>query len=243
MRQWTVMVIAYLFMVSTNALANILPINGQTTSEISDRLDVPFTPAGYVFSIWGLIYILLAVWLIIAFKNRHTDKAVPGKIGTLFILSCLLNAFWLFSFHYEQFILSTIIIIALLLTLIAIHQSYRKSDSRFGGRLPFSFYLGWVSVATIANINYTLKFHDVSLGIGEIEGTIGLVIIAAILGIAGRYLSDDPFYALVFVWAILGIGVANSETGLATAAYITAIVIFIAIIAISYVRNKRTSYA
>lgn len=243
MKHWLFMLIAYVFMVTTNALANILPINGQTTSEISNRLDVPFTPAGYVFSIWSLIYILLAIWLVIAFKNRNTDKAVLRKIGALFILSCLLNAAWLFAFHYEQFILSTIVIIALLITLIAIHQSYPKSENRFGGRLPFSLYLGWISVATIANINYTLKFHDVSLGIGEMEGTIGLVVIAGILGIAGRYLSDDPFYALVFVWAIIGIGVANNETVLATASYIIAIAIFIAIIAISFLRNKKTSYA
>ncbi len=243
MKQWIVMFIAYVFMVSVNAMASMLPINDQTTGEISDRLDVPFTPAGYVFSIWGLIYILLAIWLILVFKKRHNSRAVPGKIGALFVLSCILNALWLFSFHYEQFILSTIVMIALLLSLIAIHQSYPKSDSRFGGRLPFSFYLGWISVATIANINYTLKFHDISLPIGELEGTIGLVVIAAILGIAGRYLSDDPFYALVFVWAIIGIGVANSGTALATASYISAILVFIAIIAISFVRNKKTSYA
>lgn len=243
MKQWILMFVAYVIMVATNALANILPINGQTTSEISNRLDVPFTPAGYVFSIWGLIYFLLAIWLIIAFRNRSTKKAVPRKIGFLFILTCLLNASWLFSFHYEQFILSTIVIIALLVTLIAIHQSYPKGENRFGGRLPFSFYLGWISVATIANINYTLKFHDVSLGIGEMEGTIGLVIIAGILGIATRYRTDDPFYALVFVWAIIGIGVANSGTSLATVAYIVAVVIFIAVIAGSFMRSKKAAYA
>ncbi|MGM9949896.1 MAG: TspO/MBR family protein [Lysinibacillus sp.] len=243
MKQWILMLIAYVIMVTTNALANILPINGQTTSEISNRLDVPFTPAGYVFSIWGLIYFLLAIWLIAAFTNRNTDKVVPAKTGSLFILSCLLNATWLFSFHYEQFVLSSVIIVALLITLIFIHQSYPKGDSRFGGRLPFSFYLGWISVATIANINYTLKFHDVSLGIGEIEGTIGLVIIAGLLGIAGRYLSDDPFYALVFVWAIIGIGVANSGTGLETASYMVAIVIFFAILITPLLGRKKTSYA
>ena len=243
MKQWIFMFIAYVLMVTTNALANILPINGQTTSEISNRLDVPFTPAGYVFSIWSLIYILLAIWLIIAFRNRNTDKAVARKIGSLFILSCILNAAWLFSFHYELFILSSVVIVALLVTLIMIHQSYPKGGNRFGGRLPFSFYLGWISVATIANINYTLKFHDVSLGIGEIEGTIALVVIAGILGVAGRYLSDDPYYALVFVWATIGIGVANSGTDLATASYIVAVVIFIAIIAFSFMRTKKTAYA
>ena len=243
MKQWILMFVAYVIMVATNALANILPINGQTTSEISNRLDVPFTPAGYVFSIWGLIYFLLAIWLIIAFRNRSTKKAVPRKISFLFILTCLLNASWLFSFRYEQFILSTIVIIALLVTLIAIHQSYPKGENRFGGRLPFSFYLGWISVATIANINYTLKFHDVSLGIGEMEGTIGLVIIAGILGIVTRYRTDDPFYALVFVWAIIGIGVANSGTSLATAAYIVAAVVFISIIAGAFTRTKKAAYA
>lgn len=235
------MFISFLIMIIVNYLANALPINGKTTGEISDQLNVLFTPAGYVFSIWGLIYLLLAIWLIISFFKRDTSEATTTKISYLFSLSCLLNAGWLLSFHYEKFILSSIIIIALLIVLILIYLSYPIGDNRFGGRLPFSFYLGWISVATIANISYTLQFHEISLGIDEVTGTILLIVVAAVIAIAGRYISNDPFFAIVFVWAIIGIAKANPGTTIETAAYTVAIVIFISIIFLPFLAKRRTS--
>lgn len=235
------MFISFLIMIIVNYLANALPINGKTTGEISDQLNVLFTPAGYVFSIWGLIYLLLAIWLIISFFKRDTSEATTTKISYLFSLSCLLNAGWLLSFHYEKFILSSIIIIALLIVLILIYLSYPIGVNRFGGRLPFSFYLGWISVATIANISYTLQFHEISLGIDEVTGTILLIVVAAVIAIAGRYISNDPFFAIVFVWAIIGIAKANPGTTIETAAYTVAIVIFISIIFLPFLAKRRTS--
>ncbi len=235
------MFISFLITIIVNYLANALPINGKTTGEISDQLNVLFTPAGYVFSIWGLIYFLLAIWIIISFLKRETSEATPMKISYLFALSCLLNAGWLFSFHYEKFILSSIIIIVLLVVLILIYLRYPIGDSRFRGRLPFSFYLGWISVATIASISYTLQFHEISLGIDEVTGTILLIVVAAVIAVAGRYISDDPYFAIVFVWAIVGIAKANPGTTIETAAYIIAIVIFIAIISLPSLAKKKIS--
>lgn len=238
MRNVILMVIAYLAMVTVNVLSNALPINGQTTQEISAKQDVLFTPAGYVFSIWGLIYFLLAIWLFIQFKRRNTNQAISDDLTVLFITSCILNICWLLAWHYEYFVLSVIVMIALLITLIMIYQSYSKDNFSFGGRLPFSIYLGWISVATIANISYTLKYHDVHLGIDEVTGTMGLIIIAGILAIIGRYVSNDGFFSLVFVWAIIGIAQSNSESGIVTTAYVVAAIIFIATVAVFFVRKS-----
>lgn len=193
MRNVVLMVIAYIAMVTVNILSNTLPINGQTTQEISAKQVVLFTPAGYVFSIWGLIYFLLAIWLIIQFLRRNTKEATSDDIAILFITSCLLNICWLLTWHYEYFGLSVIVMLGLLATLILLYQSYSIDDFTFGGRLPFSFYLGWISVATIANITYTLQYYNISLGIDEVTGTIGLIILAGILAITVLYVSNDIF--------------------------------------------------
>ena len=239
MRELIVMALFYIAMVIVNALSNTLPINGQTASEISNKIDVLFTPAGYVFSIWSFIYFLLAGWLLILFLHHKKTPFTNKRLATLFCISCALNISWLFAFHYEFFILSVFIMIGLLLTIILIYLSYPIGDKRIGGRLPFSIYLGWISVATIANISYTLKYYDVSLGINEVSGTIILLVIAACIAITGRYISDDPFFATVFVWAIIGIAVKNTEPNLVAAAYIIAVFIFILILVLTLASNNR----
>jgi translocator protein len=239
----TYLIIMTIFFIATlvvNALSNILPINGQTTSDVSNKIDVLFTPAGYVFSIWGLIYLLVAVWLILLFVRNRKDTFTNQRLTILFCLSCIFNIGWLLSFHYEYFVLSNFVIVALLVTLILIYLSYPTGDSRFGGRLPFSVYLGWITVATIANISYTLKWHEVSLGINEVSGTILLLVVAGIVAVVGRYISDDPYFAVVFVWAIVGVAESNTASNLVTAAYIIAIIIFILVIVFSFTPKRFT---
>lgn len=238
MRNLLLMGIAFIAMVTVNILSNTLPINGQTIGEISDKLQVLFTPAGYVFSIWGLIYLLLAIWLFLQFKKRKTKDATPDKVAYLFIASCIFNIVWLLTWHYEYFAVALIIMFALLVTLIFLYKSYATTNNDFGGRLPFSFYLGWISVATIANMSYTLKYYEISLGIGEFPGTIGLIVIAGALAIIGRYVSNDPYFAIVFVWAIIGIASANSEKSIVTTSYFVATVVFIAIFSLFKEKTK-----
>ncbi|WP_431029789.1 TspO/MBR family protein [Lysinibacillus sp. LZ02] len=219
MVKWISMVIAYIAMIAVNVLANTLPINGKTTQEISSSVNALFTPANYVFSIWNLIYLLLAIWLLSAFTNRQSEKAISNEVAHLFILSCMLNIGWIVAFHYELFILSTVIIVLLLVTLIFIYVSYPKENNSLGGRLPFSIYLGWISVVTIASISFTLKYHEVTFRLDEVTITIALILFAGLLAIIGRYVSDDIYFALVFVWAIIGIGVANSDMSIVLTSY------------------------
>jgi benzodiazapine receptor len=116
-----VVVLAVVATVLLNGLANALPLNGLTTGEISDRFQVYFVPAGYVFSIWGLIYLALAAYAVYQALPAQRENARLGRIGYLFVLSCLANVTWLFLWHYEQFAWTMVAMIGLLLSLIAIY--------------------------------------------------------------------------------------------------------------------------
>lgn len=240
MNKLIAMTIAFVAMLVINGLATTGVLNNQTTSEISNSQTVLITPAGYVFSIWGVIYVLVAIWLFLQFKRKH-EEPVTQPIAMLFIASCVLNIFWLVTFHYELFAIAQIIMLGLLIALILLYKQYSVDDDRFAGRLPFSVYLGWISVATIVNMSFTLKYYDVSLGISEPIGTVVLLVVAVLLAIAGHYISKDPYFAIVFVWAIIGIATANSDTLVVYSAYIAAAVIFIVIIAVSLLFNKQTA--
>lgn len=230
MKNWILMVVAFIVMIGVNALGSTGHINGQSQQEISDRINVLFTPDGYVFSIWSVIYVLVAVWLIIQFLRVRKQRVLPSQFAYLFIGTCMLNILWLITWHYEIFWLAQLMMFALLINLIVLYMKYPKGDKSFGGRLPFSFYTGWISVATIANMAYTLKHYDVSLGISEVAGTIGLLVIAVLLSVATLFARWDQFFALVFVWAIIGIGMANDTSSLVLTAYVCAGIVAVAVV-------------
>jgi hypothetical protein len=205
-------VILFLAVVTVNALANILPINGQTTGDISNRLDVLFTPAGYVFSIWSVIYILLAIWLIRQFPIERRNMPVYTSVAGLFAISCVLNIAWILCWHYNLFGLSVIIMIALLSSLIGIYVRIKQNNPQLLDLLPFSVYLGWISVATIANISYFLVYIDWSgWGLSPEIWTIVMMFVATILARIFLFREQDIYFVLVFIWALVGIGVANLQ--------------------------------
>ncbi|MFH1381718.1 MAG: tryptophan-rich sensory protein, partial [Chloroflexota bacterium] len=154
--------IGFLGTVVVNGLSNALPLNGKTAGELSDQYPNLFVPAGLTFSIWGIIYILLAIFVIygriVAVKKDTQKSSFIENIGVLFFISCLANMGWIFAWHYEIVPLSVLIMLILLVTLIAIYLRLRigRSDSskteKYLVHLPFSVYLGWITIATIANI-------------------------------------------------------------------------------------------
>lgn len=97
--------VAYIFMVTLNALSITLPLGGMTTQELSHKLNNPFTPIGFTFSIWSLIYSLLLIFVIIALVNYFRSKPQKNKlidknIGYLFAVSCLFNGVWILAWQY-----------------------------------------------------------------------------------------------------------------------------------------------
>ncbi len=207
--------ITFLVTLVVNSAANILPIN-LPTNVISDRFHVFVIPAGYVFSIWGVIYLGLAAFTI--YQARNGDDPVVRRLGWLPALSGILNSTWLLLFQYEVFALTVPVIVALLITLIAIHlrlwavRGLLTTATRWSIRIPFSVYLGWITVATIANIAQTLSALGFD-GFGIMPEAIAAVVLLVGLAIAIRFVWEfgDVAYGLVIVWAYVGIVVKESN--------------------------------
>ncbi|RSD28451.1 TspO/MBR family protein [Mesobacillus subterraneus] len=236
--------VATVLVVLVNALANILPINGQNTGEISNRLDVLFTPAGYVFGIWGLIYFLLFIWTLRQFPASRRNLTVYQKATPLYVLSSVLNTTWILLWHYEFFLLTVVVMIGLLLTLIRLYHLIKNEEHTFWDLLPFSVYLGWISVATIANISYYLKYIRWNgFDLSDVAWTLIMLSIATLLAIYFTNKNEDRIYPLVFIWAFIGIGIKNaaSHPTVSTASYVLSALILIMMVFLKQRDGSRVS--
>ena len=207
--------------VIVNSLAMSIPINNKTTGELSDQYPNLFVPAGSTFSIWGIIYLLLAIFaiyqLVYAFRSNEQKPTFIEKIALLFILSSVMNMSWIFAWHYEMVSLSVLVMLVLLLSLIAIYLrlSIGRSDAsgteKYLVHLCFSVYLGWITVATIANITSLLV--DINwnrFGLSEPFWTVAVIIVAIVITLIMLFSRKDLFYALVVDWALYGIWLKRS---------------------------------
>lgn len=227
----SVNVLALLAVIVVNGLANALPLNGQTTGEISDRFDIYFVPAGYVFSIWGLIYLTLIGFVVYQALPSQRDNPRLRSVGYLFALSCVANTAWLFLWHYEAFSLSMVAMAALLLLLIGIYlrleigRSPVSSAETWLVRVPFSIYLGWITVATIANASSLLDYLDWGgWGISPETWTVIMLIAATGITAAVGVTRGDLAFGGVIVWAFVGIAVKHAGTPVvSTAAWAAAV--------------------
>jgi hypothetical protein len=205
--------IAFLATITVNALANILPINGKTTGELSDLYPNLFVPAGLTFSIWGLIYLLLAVFTV--YQLVTAGQNVAGflqKIGPLFVLSSAANICWIFLWHHQRVSASVVAMLVLLASLLALYLRLGIGVSASSWRerllvhLPFSIYLGWITVATVANITALLVHTGwTRFGASEELWTVVVLVVAAGITLAVLFSRNDLFYSLVILWAFLGI--------------------------------------
>jgi hypothetical protein len=202
---------------TVNILASTLPLNGQNTGEISDRFQVYFVPAGYVFAIWGGIYIGWIAFTIFQFRASQKESARLRRLGYLFAISNVANAAWLFCWHYNQFGLSVLVMLALLGLLIA---SYLRLDVNrapvtraeyWSVDVPFSLYLGWITVAAVANITdwlYLVEWNG--FGIHAQTWAVIMLAVASILGLGMALTRRDVGYLSVLVWAFVGIAVKQT---------------------------------
>ena len=207
-------------MVIINFLANLIPLGGNTTGELSDAYPNLFVPAGYVFSIWGVIYLLLLGFTFYQASPSRKEEDFLKKIGYFFLLSSLFNIVWIFLWHYEYVIFSLIPMFGLLLCLILIYtrlkvgKSNPTRDERRWVHLPFSVYLGWITVAPIANIVAALVSVDWNgFGISEINWTLIVIVVAVLLTVLNSLTRKDIAYALVIIWALGGIIVKQMAIG------------------------------
>ena len=225
---YIITILATIQMVAVNALANILPINGQQTGEISDRFEIYFVPAGYVFSIWGLIYLGLLAYTIYQALTAQIENSTLKKISLYYWISSVANSVWIVLWHYEVFSITIIAMLVILLALIIVYTTL-KSDPQFSSGLkmwlvtiPFSIYLGWISVATIANASQLLYYLGWDgWGISGQTWAVLMILVASALGIGMALRFNAAAYNLVLVWAFIGIAVKQAGSPVvSTTAYI-----------------------
>jgi hypothetical protein len=247
-----VVIVATIAVLVVNALASALPLNGVTTGEISDQFDVFFVPAGYVFSIWGLIYIGLVAYAIYQALPGQRGNPYLRAIGWAYVASCAANIAWIFLWHYGYFALTMLAMLALLLSLIAIYVRLGVGRERVpliqqaAVNIPFQIYLGWITVATIANATSLLDYVNWGgWGIAPEIWAVIMLVAATAIAAAVSVTRGDVAYVLVIVWAFAGIAVKHAGTRVvATTAWITAAVVALTLAAgvpLRYRRLHRTS--
>jgi benzodiazapine receptor len=231
--------------ITVNALANILPINGLNTGQVSDLYPSLFTPAGLTFSIWSVIYFLLAGFVVMSWL-RSDDKMI-NRVLPWFIFTCVLNMGWILAWHHLLATVSVFIMLALLSILTYIFRMLHQSDSadmklKLWVILPFTVYLAWICVATIANIAAWL----IALGWqgGSIPPqlwTILMMTIAAALALKVTIDYRVPFFSLVVIWALFGIYFRWHNSSYSSITIAAMVLMTFLAVGIFYVMRKRTT--
>lgn len=242
-------ILAFVLTVVVNGLAGGTTIlGGKLTADVSDANPTLVTPAGYVFSIWGIIYILLGIFVIFQALPSQSGKEFVQKIGWLFVLSSLLNIGWLFLWQFEYLGLSVVLMFLLLASLIAVYLRLNIGKSTVSMReklavhVPFSVYLGWITIASIANVAVTLfSVGWDGFGISFETWAVLIVVVALLIALLVVATRRDVAYGLVIIWALVGIAAKQSGyPNIIMATEIGALIVAIALVlSILYSRLKR----
>ena len=233
-------ILAFVLTVIVNSLAGSTTIlGGKLTAEISDANPTLITPAGYVFSIWGIIYILLGAFVVFQALPSQQGKGFQKSVGWLFVLSSIANIVWLFFWQFEYLGFSVVVIFLLLATLILIYLRLNIGKSEVSLRekmavhVPFSVYLGWITIASIANVSvFLVSVNWDGLGISAETWATLIIIVALIITVLVLATRKDIAYSLVIIWALVGIAVKQSENqNIVTLTQASAIIVLIALAA------------
>ena len=209
------------FTIIFNYLSNTGIFNGKTIANVSNQYQNLFTPAGYAFSIWGVIYLLLIGFAFYTGKslfkaeNNNADSFVV-KIGWWFVISCIANCAWILTWLYgftgASVIVLLISFIALLRILLVALNYQSGSAQKWFINIPFQIYTGWVSVALIAAAAAWLtKIEWNGLGITDENWTIILISVASLIHLYMTWKKNAPVFAFVASWALVAIAIANKE--------------------------------
>jgi benzodiazapine receptor len=238
-------IIAFVLTVIVNSLAGSTTlIGGKTTADISNLYPTLITPAGYVFAIWGVIYILLGIFVVYQALPSEKGREYQNKISWLFILSSLLNVIWLFLWQNEILSLSVVVMFLLLVSLIVIYlrlnigKSTTSLREKLAVHLPFSVYLGWITIASIANVAaFLVSIGWDGFGISLETWAILIIIVSLLITLTVVTMRKDIAYALVIVWALLGIAANQSgNSSIVTTTEASVVIAVMALIAV-VIRN------
>ena len=216
---WLGAIAAYVAVIVVNTLSNALPINGQTMAEISARYPSLFTPAGFTFGIWGVIYLTLLVFVVYQALPAQRSNPVLAALSKGFVLTCVLNIVWIVVWHYNLLALSVLIMLAFLVLLIGIYRMLarelptRPAADRWIIGLPFSLYCAWITLATIANLSaLQIASGWDDAGLSAVNWTLLKLALAGTVGAAVVMRRGDLAFGAVVLWAAYGISVMQAAT-------------------------------
>ena len=250
--------VSFVLMITVNALANILPLNGLTTGDVSDAYPNLFAPAAFTFSIWGVIYLGLIGFILYqlgAFKGKSgINTEVIMRIGHYFWISSLANTAWIFSWHFRLIPLSLVLMVVILVCLIIISTKLKATDLRVKEKIfvkiPFSIYFGWITVATIANVTvFLVSIGWDGWGISDRVWTIIALGLGLIISMVTTIRHKDMAYGLVVFWAYLGIlikhlssnGFAGNYPDIIMAVDVSLVIIALTLLFVAVKRKKSSS--
>ena len=231
-------VLGFVLIAVLNYLSTSGQINGISVSAVSNKYPSLFTPEPYTFSIWGIIYLLLLTYILFQLmSNELRQKGTPSKIAFFFVLSCVLNAGWIFVWHYELILVSALVMAALMACLARILLLVSTPATSFGSvislEIPFGLYAGWITVATVGNIASLLANATWNrLGIPDPIWLIVTLLVAAAIAVWVSQRVKNAAYPAAVIWGFTGILVryvreAQMNAGDYTGAVIAAIAICI----------------
>ena len=235
----------YILMIVINALANILPINGIKTGEVSDLYDTLITPAPYTFLIWIVIYAALGAFIVYQYfiKNRSPSENAVIQISPFFCISSAANALWIIAWHYNMLIISVALMIILFICVINImlilkNYSFTLKENILI-KFPFSLYTGWITVALIVNIAAMLvSLNFGGLGISYTVWAVIVLLTGLAVTSAVILKSGDLIYGIAVIWAYTGILVkqiySDGLNGEYTAVIVTAIICIAALLGLCF---------
>jgi hypothetical protein len=244
---WAGNIAAFALVITMNVVSNALPLNGQTKAEISASYASLFTPAGFTFSIWGVIYVALLVFVIWqALPAQRSSEKVAG-LSAYFKANCLANALWLVVWHYDLLAISLIVMLAILATLILIYRRLITAidSAPFSEHLvlymPFSLYTGWITLATIANASVLQTAYGWdSVGITAVQWTLAKLALVGAVGATLVVRHHDIPFALVVAWGAFGISVMQAPTPAVAGAATTLCLLALLLVAGDGVRRLRS---
>lgn len=247
-RRWGVVAL-YLLTVFVNYASATFLFGDSDTGDVSDKYSTLFTPAGYAFSIWGLIYLALGAYVVYQAFWARQDQILYDQLAPWLMVNLLGNSLWLPTFQYEFIALSVVFMLIILGSLVQLQIMLTQDTTlpareRAWVRVPFSLYLGWISVATIVNLAVFVKYSGWEIpNASESTWVVIMAVVGALLAFLVARATRDWIYPLVFVWAYVAIAVKQSENDLIYPVALGLAAALAVLSVVTLVRNQRKEHA
>jgi len=240
---------AILATLSVNILSNFFPVRGLNIGEIANTIlqGVQITPANYAFAIWGLIYLGLIAYGIYQILPTQRHNSTLHRVDVLLIIACLAQIAWVYLFTLRLFWLSVVAMLAILLPLMGAYLRLEigkrvSREFKWLVHVPFSIYLGWISVATIVNIASALYISGWDgWGISAVGWTVIMLLVGAAITSVVAIQRADIAFTLVFVWAYVAIAIRHlylNHPAISITAVVAAIVLAVLLVFSGTKRKK-----